>query len=82
MRLHIGSQPEKWKVFYPGLIYVSYSLCLFCAAVRSGRFQEAWDGVGQCCRYSYQNEVVEGLVSALGIQQGRVTSLNKYQGHT
>lgn len=33
-------------VFYPCLIYVSYSLYLFCAAVRPGKFQEAWGGVG------------------------------------
>ena len=69
VRLNTGSQPEKWKVFYPCLIYDCYSLYLFRVPVGPGKSQEAWGGVG-LMSLSRQDEVVEGLGSASGVQQG------------
>lgn len=76
MRLNIGSQPEKWKVFYPCLIYVSYSLYLFCAAVMPGKFQEAWGGVGGDVAIPGRMRKLKGQFQAFS--RGRVTSLNKH----
>ena len=39
--MNMGSQPEKWKVFYPCLFDISHSLCLGFASGRKGRKPEA-----------------------------------------
>ena len=44
--MNMGSQPEKRKVFYPCLVYISHSLSLLFAGVRLGRVSKLRQGAG------------------------------------